>query len=496
MDLSRRSGVLLHPTSLPGPYGRGDLGPEAFAFVDWLQAAGQRTWQVLPLGPPGYGGSPYAALSAFAGDALLISPERLLEEGLLTRVDLADAPAAPAGRVSEECERWRRGVIARAAERFLAEAGATERAELAAFRAANAYWLEDYALYTALKEAHQGAAYWEGWPDGLRRHLPRALGPAREAHAAAVAREEVLQLLLARQWGRLREHARARGVELIGDIPIFVARDSADVWSRPELFLLDGAGEPTVVAGVPPDLFSEDGQRWGNPLYDWRIHARTAYAWWIERIGNELGRSDLLRIDHFRGFASYWEVPAHAPTAREGTWVTGPREELFAAVREALGEVPVVAEDLGYITPDVTELLAATRFPGMRILQFAFYEDDPAHPFLPENHPVESVVYTGTHDNQTTAGWWAGLEGPVRARVARRVDPGDPVWGLIDLALGSAAFLAVIPAQDLLELDDGARMNSPGTERGNWTWRLERPLETRLAERLRARALAHRRTGA
>ncbi len=495
MDLTRRSGVLLHPTSLPGPYGRGDLGPQARAFVDWLAAAGQRTWQVLPLGPPGYGGSPYAALSAFAGDVLLVSPDLLVEEGLLDRADLAAAPASAPGHVSAEAGRWRRQVLVKAARRFLADAGAKEQAALDRFRDEQAYWLHDYALFSALKRSHDGRPYWE-WPQSLRRHLPHALHDAGRERGEAVAVEEVLQLLFWRQWSGLREHARARGVEVLGDLPIFVARDSADVWAHPALFLLDGEGEPTAVAGVPPDMFSEDGQRWGNPLYDWRIHGRTGYAWWIERIRHELERCDLVRVDHFRGFASYWEVPADADTARDGEWVVGPRMKLFNATRAALGDLPVVAEDLGYITPDVTELLAQTGFPGMRILQFAFYEDDAEHPFLPENHPRESVVYTGTHDNQTTASWWLDLDDEARARVSARVDGADPVWGLIELALGSPAFLSVVPAQDLLGLDDRARMNSPGTEEGNWSWRLERPLDAALADRLRARTAAHGRAPA
>ncbi|RMG16738.1 MAG: 4-alpha-glucanotransferase [Planctomycetota bacterium] len=496
MDTTRRSGLLLHVSSLPGPYGRGDLGPEARRFVDFLAAAGQRVWQVLPLGPPGWGGSPYAAASAFAGDPGLLSLDDLVATGLLGPDDLAGA-AFPPGRVSPEADAWRRARLERAYEAFRRDADAEERAAFAAFRAREDFWLEDAALFAALKEAHGGGAFWEAWPDRLARHRPRAVRRAREEYAPACEREAFWQYLFARQWEALREHARACGVEVFGDVPIFVARDSADVWARPELFELGPDGAPTAVAGVPPDDFSEDGQLWGNPLYDVRVHARTAYAWWIERFRRAFELFDLVRVDHFRGFAAWWAVPAGAATAREGAWRPGHGLPLFEAVAEELGlehprALPVVAEDLGVITEDVEELLAATGFPGMRILQFAFGEDDPAHPFLPENHPVRSVVYTGTHDNQTAAGWFAGLDPAARARVRARIGDADPAWGLVELALGSPAFLAVVPAQDVLGLGDEARLNTPGRAEGNWSWRLlPGQLGAPEAERLRAASAAH-----
>ena len=320
-----------------------------------------------------------------------------------------------------------------------------------------------------------------------------ALRRAKEELAVPIRDEVFAQYLFHEQWQALRRFAWLNGVKILGDLPIFVARDSSDVWARPELFELGADGEPTVVAGVPPDAFTEDGQLWGNPLYDWKVQARTGYAWWIERLRHELRRTDLVRIDHFRGFASYWEVPADAETARDGQWVPGPGMQLFGAIRDVLGELAVVAEDLGYITDDVRELLRESGFPGMKVLQFAFYEDDPEHEYLPENHDERSVVYTGTHDNETTAGWWEGLEAPVKERVRARIGAdADPVWGLIELAYGSPGFLALIPAQDALGLGNEARMNTPGRPAGNWGWRLlPGQLDPDVLARLRALSEKH-----
>lgn len=470
MDLTRRAGVLLHPTQLPGPYGRGDLGAPARAFVDQLASAGVGIWQVLPLGPPGYGGSPYAARSAFAGDAALISPERLREEGWLSEADLEDAPDWPEGEVHPEAEAYRLGLVARAFEAFDQRATPAQRAELASYRAAEAHWLEDFALFEALKTEHGMQAFWDWEPRYRRLLLSHERAAVTAEREQAVAREVFAQWQFQRQWSSLRDYAASRGVQIFGDAPIFVAKDSADVWAHPELFSLDAAGEPLVVAGVPPDGFSEDGQLWGNPLYDWAVHARTGYAWWIERTRRLQALCDLIRLDHFRGFASYWEVPACAETAREGKWVPGPGAQLFQAIEAALGEVPLIAEDLGEITPDVEVLLEETGYPGMRIVQFAYYDDEADHTFRPENHVEACVAYTGTHDNQTSAGWWKDLDECARERAC--LDADDPVGDLIQRTLGSKAFLAVIPAQDLLRLGDEARTNAPGCAEGNWIWRL------------------------
>ena len=494
LDPTRRSGVLLHPTSLPGPFGRGDLGPAAHAFLRDLAAAGQTVWQVLPLHPTGFGGSPYAGGSAFAGDPLLLSPELLLQDGLIERAELEGLPRFAEGRLDFQAERPRRALLRRMADRFRARAGAEARAALEQFREAQSYWVEDWALFAAMKDAHDLRAFWEWEPEGARRALPGELRAARRRHREAIEAEVLWQQLFFQQWGRLRASARELGVRIMGDVPIFVARDSADVWRHPALFCLDAQGELEVQAGVPPDAFSDDGQLWGNPLYDWKVHARTDWAWWTERLRVAIELADMVRVDHFRGFASYWEVPARDDTARGGRWLPGPRLSLFQALRRNLGcDLPIVAEDLGEVTPDVPDLLEATGFPGMRILQFA-WDEDPEHPFKPENYDENCVVYTGTHDNETTAGWWAHQQDEVKKRVLARVGPAGPVWGLIELGLASRAFLALVPAQDLLELGNEARMNSPGKAQGNWLWRLlpgqlgEKPLA-----RLRELSERHRR---
>lgn len=474
---TRSSGLLLHPTALPGGFGRGDIGPAAYRFVSALQEAGQAYWQILPLGPPGWGGSPYGAGSAFAGDTALISPEILVADGWLAADDLDQS--FPEGRVSAEAQAWRCSLLARAHACFEARASAEQLAELERYEEAQASWLVDYSLFAALKAAYGGGAFWRCWPEELVRLDQAAVNGLmdRPEIAAAVRLEVFSQFQFDLQWGRLRAYAHEHGVKIMGDVPIFVARDSADVWAHPELFQLDELGEPTVVAGVPPDDFCEDGQLWGNPLYRIDEHVRTGYAWWVRRFKRALEQVDVIRVDHFRGFASWWEVPASATTAREGQWVPGPGLPLFEGIAKGLGfespaELPVVAEDLGFITPDVEELLAETGFPGMKILQFAFYDDDAEHPFKPENHPEACVVYTGTHDNETTAGWFEELDSLAQARVRERIGEESPAWGLAKLALGSPAVLAILPVQDLLELGNEARFNTPGVAEGNWSWRL------------------------
>ncbi|ROR32813.1 4-alpha-glucanotransferase [Inmirania thermothiophila] len=451
----RAAGVLCHVTSLPGPDpDGGTLGAEAHRFARWLGEAGLRWWQVLPLGPTHEDRSPYQPLSAFAGDARLIDLEALAAEGWL------DDPHRP-----------RAEALAAARQRLEAGADEAARADYARFCAEAAAWLEDYALFAALRAAHGGAPWWR-WPAPLRDRDAAALAEAARGLADAVAQVRFEQFVFWRQWRRLREAAAGAGVRLMGDLPIFVALDSAEVWAARGLFDLDAEGRPRTVAGVPPDYFSADGQRWGNPLYRWEVHAADGYRWWVRRVGWLLRHFDLVRIDHFRGFAACWAIPAGEPTARNGRWVPGPGRALFDALRKALGPLPLVAEDLGYITDDVVALREGLGLPGMRVLQFAF-DGGADNPHLPHNHARDLVVYTGTHDNDTTLGWFEGLDGAVRGRVLDYLGrPGEPMpWPLVRAALASVAVLAMVPMQDLLGLGAGHRMNRPGTTEGNWRWR-------------------------
>lgn len=474
MLLDRSSGILLHPTSLPGRYGIGDLGPQAFAWVDWLSAAGQRLWQILPLGPTGYGDSPYQCFSAFAGNPYLISPDLLLEEGLLEPEDLASIPAFPTGRVDfGSAIHWKLELLARAFERFRLD-GAYEQ-----FCAENAFWLDDFALFMALKDSHDGAV-WSTWDRALVARKTDALARARTDHARAVDEHKFRQFQFYRQWSRLKAHANERGVRIIGDVPIFVAYDSADVWANQDLFFLDATGRLTVVAGVPPDYFSKTGQRWGNPLYRWDVLKAGGYQWWIERLRTALEHVDLIRIDHFRGFEAYWEIPASLPTAEKGKWVEGPGPGFFEALQTALGadaaepgpRLPIIAEDLGIITDGVVALRDRWGFPGMKILQFAF-STDAADAYLPHNYSRNCVVYPGTHDNDTSRGWYASASQAERAfcrRYLGRVED-DIAWDFIRLAWSSIAVFALATIQDVLSLGAEARMNLPGRESGNWGWR-------------------------
>jgi 4-alpha-glucanotransferase len=496
MTLPRSCGLLLHPTSLPGPYGVGDLGREAHAFLDYLVEAGQTWWQFLPLGPVGDSYSPYQSSSSFAGNPLLVSPEGLVEEGWLPRAalrrkprfdhDRADFPAASALRL-----RWLR----KAASGFDRSDDDFRR-----FRRSEAGWLGDYALFEALHAAYEHRPWWS-WPEPLRRRDPVALRRARGKLRAEMEFHEFVQFAFERQWTRLREAAAARGLRLIGDVPIFVSLDSADVWSRPDLFALDEAGRPTGVAGVPPDYFSADGQLWGNPLYDWKAHQAEGFAWWINRLRSNLRRVDLIRLDHFRGFEAYWEVPADAPTAAHGRWRPGPGAAFFEAVRDALGSLPIIAEDLGDITPAVLELRDRFELPGMKVLQFAFGGTS-ANPYLPHNYPRNCVVYTGTHDNDTTLGWFHA-EGPnyalddatgraERAHALRYLGTeGNEIhWDLIRAAHASVGDLAIVPLQDVLGLGGEARMNVPGRATGNWLWRCRPEQMHESAPRVRLREVA------
>lgn len=473
LPVRRAAGILLHPTSLPGPHGSGDLGAGAYRFVEWLAAARQGLWQVLPLNPTGYGNSPYAAASAFAGNPLLISLERLRDDGLLSDDDLAGPPASPPGRVAYvEATAWKLDRLRRAYGRMLSPGCAAHAEPFARFCAAQAAWLDDYALFMALRKAHDGRP-WATWGTAVRAREPAALQAARADLADEIGFQQFAQYLFDAQWGDLHRFAAARGIRIMGDLPIFVAHDSADVWANQRIFALDAAGQPRVVAGVPPDYFSATGQRWGNPLYHWDLLAADGYRWWIERFRAALRLVDVVRIDHFRGFDSYWEIPADQPTAEHGHWAPGPGTALFDAVRAALGALPIVAEDLGTITPAVDALRRSIGAPGMRVLQFAF-GDDNRNPYLPHNYDRDTVVYTGTHDNDTTRGWFETASEHERHHVLSYLarDGSDIVHDLIRAAYGSVADLAVVPLQDVLALGSDARMNLPGRPEENWCWRM------------------------
>jgi 4-alpha-glucanotransferase len=480
----RAGGVILHPSSLPGPYGIGDLGPAAHAWIDRLADTGAGLWQVLPLGPTGYGDSPYACFSSFAGNVNLISPQWLDDHGLGSD---HDAPAFEDGAVPYgEVIRWKRSLLAAAHRAFVAGVGDPGLAAgYEAFREEHREWLDDFALFMALKERHGGAA-WTSWSAALRGREPEALAVARTSEAEPLAEAAFGQYLFFAQWDEVRRHAEERSVRIIGDIPIFVAADSADVWSRPELFALDPDGTPALVTGVPPDYFSDTGQLWGNPQYRWERHASDGYRWWTSRLAAAFALTDIVRIDHFRAFADYWEIPGDAETAVKGFWRDGPGIVFFDTVRDRLGALPIIAEDLGELSPKVPALLAETGFPGMRVLQFAWYTDD-SNPFLPHHYVHNTVAYTGTHDNDTTLGWWHTAPAVERQRSAiyMGVDPTDPVRAFLHTLWGSRAMFAIAPLQDLLRLGPEARMNLPGTTSGNWTWRVtQRQLESGFDDEL------------
>lgn len=476
MKFERASGVLLHPTSFPGPYGIGDLGGVAYRFVDFLQQTGQKLWQILPLNPTGYGDSPYTCFSAFAGNPLLISPDILLGQGFLDPADLQNVPGFPWERVDYGAvQQWKMELLNHSYELFQQRATPEVKAQLAAFEQANAGWLEDYALFMAAKSANNGAL-WTEWDKGLALRDPAVLAEWREKLAGPIAFQKYIQYIFFDQWLNLKRYANERDVKIVGDIPIFVAYDSSDVWAHPELFYVNETGQQTFVAGVPPDFFSPTGQRWGNPLYRWKTLTQTDYTWWIERFRLAFQVVDIVRLDHFRAFDSYWEVPAEEETALNGRWVRGPGAALFKAVFQTLGEKPVIVEDLGSITPAVKALRDELGFPGMRILQFAF-DGKSTHPYLPHNYISNTLVYTGTHDNNTTTGWYNDLADYEKERVLRylgaswTLSPGEVTWQLVRLAWASVADLAIAPLQDLLGIGSEGRMNKPGFLGGNWDWR-------------------------
>jgi 4-alpha-glucanotransferase len=473
MTAKRASGILLHPTSLSSPFGIGDLGDEARAFVDFLYEADQTLWQVLPLTPTGYGDSPYQSTSAFAGNTLLIDPRALVAEGLLHANDLSGA-VVDSDRVDFVAARSVKSQLLNGAfQNFRDQASTLITSEFDEFCRHAAWWLDDYSLFNAAKSAADNRE-WTAWQSEIACRDTDAIAKARTNLADEISRQKFFQFLFHRQWKALHDYARERGVSIMGDLPIFVAHDSADVWSGRDLFQLNGDGQPTVVAGVPPDYFSETGQLWGNPLYDWERLRADNFQWWIERVRWSLELFDLIRIDHFRGFVACWEIPAGDVTAENGRWVDTPGRELFAALKKKLGDLPIIAENLGVITPEVENLREEFGFPGMRVLQFAF-GGDATNDHLPHRHTRDSVVYTGTHDNDTTLGWFTNLGDEERAHALRYLDTdGREInWELIRAAMSSVGNLAIVPMQDVLGLGNEARMNLPASEAGNWAWRMK-----------------------
>ena len=472
MEFERSSGILLHPTSLPGSLGIGDLGEHAYSFVDMLVECDQQLWQICPLGPTGYGDSPYQCFSAFAGNPLLISLEKLLEFGWLEKQELDDHEpfdddSVQFGRVIT----FKSAMLGRAYERFAASVTAKQKQEFDAFCEQQQAWLDDYALFMALKAHHNGAV-WNTWEEDLVHRTPAVLEQWRTELAPQIEYQKFLQWVFFDQWLTLKTYANAKGIKIIGDIPIFVAFDSVDSWARRDLFFFDEAGNPEWVAGVPPDYFSPTGQLWGNPLYRWDVMKEHGYAWWISRFAKTFELVDMVRLDHFRGFAAYWRVPADEDTAIKGTWEPGPGEDFLQAVEQALGKLPIIAEDLGVITDDVTALRKAFNLPGMKILQFAF-DSGENNDYLPHSYEQNCVVYTGTHDNDTTLGWYQKCSDNDRHWVHTylRANGHDICWDFIHAAWSSVADIAIIPLQDMLGLDSSARMNTPATTGSNWGWR-------------------------
>jgi 4-alpha-glucanotransferase len=472
MRFPRSSGILLHPTSLPGPYGCGDLGDVTRHFIEWLVVGGQKVWQILPLEPTGYGNSPYMALSAFAGNPLLIGFEGLMAKGWLNQNDLLPVPSFEPRKVDyTKVIPYRMIALHKASDRFFAQHRDADESDFLSFCREHASWLDDFALFKAIED-HHGGVEWTKWDADLAQRKPNSLEVARKELAGEIQFWKFTQWQFYRQWAEVKKYANERGIKIIGDIPIFVAHQSAEVWSHPELFFLDKNGKPTVVAGVPPDYFSETGQRWGNPLYRWSKMEEDKFQWWVERFRRTFLLVDIARIDHFRGFVGYWEIPAAEKTAVKGRWVAGPKEKLFKAVQRKLGNLPIIAEDLGVITPDVIELRNQFEFPGMKVLQFAF-AGGPDNPFLPHHYEHNSVVYTGTHDNDTTRGWFESATDREKVFVKKYCNGnGHEVhFDLMRIASRSVADMAIFPFQDVLGLGTEGRMNFPGKALGNWDWR-------------------------
>lgn len=491
MPFQRASGILLHPTSLPSHGGIGDLGPAAHEFVNLLADSRQTLWQVLPLGPVGIGNSPYSSTSAFAGNPMLVSLERLAERGWISGDRLKTLPADSSGVEYEQVRARKLPLLREAAANFLRSNSPGVHARFQQFREQNRFWLEGYVLFENLRQRY-GDASWNQWPAEMARREPTALSRAGAEMRADLDISAAIQFAFFEQWRAVHAACRSRGIKIIGDIAIFVSYDSADVWTHPEIFQLNSNLEPQVVAGVPPDAFSATGQRWGNPLYRWDVLHSRGYDWWIARVRWALTTCDILRLDHFRGFEKYWEIPAAEETAVRGHWVEGPKDDLFHALGNALGgELPFIAEDLGFITPEVHALRERLRIPGMRVMQFGF-GDPGAHMYLPHRYEKNAVVYTGTHDNDTMAGWWrSGATENERGAAAAYLglnssgsDAGEVHWAFIRALETSVADLCVIPMQDVLGLGSSARMNVPSRSDGNWTWRCPHPVPSEVVGRL------------
>ncbi|MBF2065761.1 MAG: 4-alpha-glucanotransferase [Calothrix sp. C42_A2020_038] len=473
MPFPRSSGVLLHPTSFPSRFGIGDLGNEAYRFIDFLERSYQQYWQVLPLGPTGYGNSPYMCYSAMAGNPFLISFDKLREDHLLADWDFANLPSFPTHKVDyNSVIAYKTHLLKLACQNFKNQATPKQRQEFDNFCSRKAHWLDDYALFMALKEAHEGSS-WYTWEPGYAKRKPDSIATARKELEDLIFYQKFVQFQFFHQWSQLKAYANERGIEIIGDIPIYVAHDSADVWANPEIFCLDEAGETELMAGVPPDYFSATGQLWGNPVYKWEELEKQDFKWWIQRFEVMLDYVDIIRIDHFRGFEAFWAVPHGEETAENGEWIKAPGEALFQTIARKLGRLPILAEDLGVITPEVEALRDQFEFPGMKILQFAF-GSDPGNPFLPFNFTRNSVVYTGSHDNDTTEGWFEKASDWEKNKLRMylgNINHDGVHWDLIRLALSSIANQAIIPLQDVLGFGGDARMNFPGKPEGNWEWR-------------------------
>ncbi|HQB42008.1 MAG TPA: 4-alpha-glucanotransferase [Polyangiaceae bacterium] len=487
MDASstRSAGILLHPTSLPGPHGIGSLGSYARGFIDFLAAAGQSYWQILPLGPTGYGNSPYSALSTFAGNPWLIDLQTLVTEGLLHGSELAAAPLCTDRVDYGAVGPFKTEKLHLAAERFATVASAERREKFEAFEQQNAWWLDNYALFEAVKQANEGKSI-RDWDTELRCREPAAIARASQQLATEIRHQRVMQFLFFEQWAALRSYAHGRGVRIIGDMPIFVSFDSDVVWAHPELFKVDANLTPSVVAGVPPDHFSATGQLWDNPLYDWKTHEKQGFNWWVDRVRMALLLADVVRLDHFRGFEAAWEVPSHHADACHGTWVKGPGNAFFDALRSELGSLPFIAEDLGLITKEVYALRDHYGLPGMRVLQFGFGTGEDRYN-APHRVERNSVVYTGTHDNDTTVGWFRTLSAKDRAFVQSYLNTSGATihWAMIRAAYGTVADTVIIPIQDVLGLGSEARMNMPGQMGGWWAYRLTEQPHAAVAEKLR-----------